>query len=326
MALQWLNRFFEKSKFQFKNLIPNQKKNKTYIIPTGFGFCFSVIILVLLYSSFASGNNFLYLYTFFLTSIGVTSLRLTNDNVSTIKIESVEIQDVFAGVPTFALVTLFNSSSRAKSFIEVYQKPHKKTIIAEIPANSVYQARIELDGYSRGLQTVPKLSVSTTFPFYLLNSWKVSRSKETFVVFPAPAGVSQFPVDGNLEDIEDSRIVDRKTGTDSEFAGHRKFETGDSFRQVDWKAYARTEKMLVKDYQSFRSQEVHLRWENTLFKSDVESRLCQLALWIEIAEAKGFQYSLELPGMNLQSQRGRSHYLRCLTSLALYGQDQNLGT
>ncbi len=324
MALQWRNRFFARLKFQLSDLIPIQKQNKTYIVPTKFGFCFSAIILVLLYSAFASGNNFLYLYTFFLTSVGVTSLRLTNDNISSVIIETVEIQEVFAGSPAFALVNIFNSSSQARSFIEIYHHAEKITLVPEIIGHSAYQARIELGPYTRGLHTIPKLTLRTTFPFYLLNSWKVFRSKETFIVFPSQVGESRLPVNENLNHTDDSQIMDRLKGTDFEFAGHRKFETGDSFRQIDWKAFARTEKFLIKDYQSFRSQEVELRWRNTSVHLNLESRLSQLALWIEIAESKGFQYSLEIPGKIFESQRGRSHYLKCLSGLALFGKDQSL--
>ncbi len=326
MVLQWRNRFFVKLKSQLKFLIPEQKQNKTYIIPTKFGFFFSVIILVLLYTSFASGNNFLYLYTFFLTSVGVTTLRLTNENISAIKIESVEIQEVFAGSPAYANVNLFNSSSQVKSFIEVYHDAKIITTVPEIAANSAYQARIELKPFLRGRHPLPRIILSTTYPFYLLNSWKVFRSKETFVVFPAQVGEAQLPFYEKLHESVDNNLVHQRNSPDSEFTGHRKFEVGDSFRQVDWKAFARTEKLLVKDYQSFRAQEVDLRWSNTAAHLNLELRLSQLALWIEIAESKGFHYSLEIPGKVFEIQRGRSHYLKCLTALGLFGKDQNLAT
>ena len=322
MASQWRNKLFETSKFQFKKLIPEQKNNKTYIIPTKFGFCFSAVLLVLLYSAFASGNNLLYLYTFFLTSLGVTSLWLTHVNIADIKVDSFETEEIFADSPAFSLVNIYNNSSNYRHFIGIYHSKEKIAIIPEIPAKSFYQTRIELGTYTRGSHAMPTLQLNTTFPFFLLNSWKVFRPKETFIVFPKREGNSHLPLQGHQQDNDEGRIVDPIKGTDFEFAGHRKFNSGDSMRQVDWKAYARTERMLIKDYQGYQPPEIELRWQSTSASLTTEARLSQLALWIEISESKGFRYSLDLPGEHFKSHRGRTHYLTCLKSLALFNKDK----
>ena len=321
MESAWRNRFFERSKSRFKDLIPIQKNNKVYIIPTLFGVFFTCILLVMLYAAFASGNNFLYLYTFFLTSLGVSSLWLTHINISGIKIDHLKVEEVFADNQAQALVHVYNSSSKVRHYIEVFNSPQKSFVISEIAPHSFYQIRIDLGTYKRGVHALPPLKLNTTFPFFLLKSWKTHRAVGDFIVFPKREGSSNLPFLRTEQETSKNETLKLIKNSNLDFFGHRRFEPSDSIRQVDWKAYARTDKILVKEYQGNDPQEIMLDWQMTSKIQDFESRLSQLALWIEIAESKGYFYSLNLPEMSCPISRGRHHYLNCLKSLALFKKD-----
>jgi uncharacterized protein (DUF58 family) len=312
----WPNKFFAKSKFRL-NHFPKIKEDKTYIIPTRFGFYFGGSCLLLIYSSFASGNNLMYLYTFFLCSLGFTSLWLTHVNVTDVRVDSVTIEDVFADVPAYATVTLFNNSKKSRYFIKVYCQVTEPVVVEVIKPKSFTRVRVPLGYFSRGEHRLPRLTLNSTFPFLLLVSWKVYMFEKTFLVFPKREGVSNPPFIQALNENKEGRTIDQVRSADSEFAGHRKFENSDSSRHIDWKAFARTERLLVKDYQGYRPHQVNIQWKKTRDIKGLEKRLSQMALWIEIAESKGFHYSFEMGSQNFNSDRGRVHYLKCLKTLAL---------
>jgi uncharacterized protein (DUF58 family) len=307
VALTWPNKFFGKWKYQHK---------KTYIIPTKFGMMFGFMCLCLLYISFASSNNLMYFYTFFLVGIGVSSLWFTHTNISDVIIEDVEVDDVFAGDKAYAIVTLSNRGKSARHHIHVYYKKEQITVLDEIMPRSSRTVRILLGEYNRGLQPIPRLTLSSTFPFSLLVTWKKFDVQKNFAVFPKRNGQTHFPRMNIAKESIEGEAVEQIRSPDSEFSGHRKFENSDSPRHIDWKAYARTEKLLVKDYQGFFPSEVKIQWHHTAHLKNFEERLSQMAMWVEIAEMKGFHYSFELGPLMIMTSRGRSHYIQCLQHLA----------
>ena len=103
---------------------------------------------------------------------------------------------------------------------------------------------------------------------------------------------------------------------DDDFAGLRNFRDGDSPRHIAWKAFARDEELLVKQY---AGTDVTTHWFDfdTLNQMDVEARLSQLTRWVVDANFKGNAWGLRLPGETLQPGIGPAHRERCLRALAL---------
>jgi uncharacterized protein (DUF58 family) len=316
VASTWPNKFFVKWRYRLSFFLPKEKSQKSYIIPNKFGMMFGLLCLVLLYTSFATGNNLLYLYTFFLTGIGFSSLWFTHANVADLKIIEAETEDVFAGEDAYTLVTVFNPGRQPRYHVQVYNKKLEVGLIDEIPPFSSRSVRVNLGRFPRGRQVLPRLTVSSSFPFLLLTTWKNFELEKSFSIFPKRSGHSNFPPAGLLKENAEGRRVDQVRSAESEFSGHRKFESSDSPRHIDWKAYARTEKMLVKDYQGFRPLEIKIQWRHTGHLGHFEDRLSQMALWIEIAEMKGLHYSFEFGSLAVMTGRGRNHYLLCLKHLA----------
>ncbi len=76
-------------------------------------------------------------------------------------------------------------------------------------------------------------------------------------VYPNFAAVSKYltlATDHRLSDIGVRKL--RRRGTGSEFHQLREYRTGDSLRQVDWRASARVRKLISREYQDERDQSV----------------------------------------------------------------------
>lgn len=318
MEWLWPNNLFEKLKFLFKGNFKLKTHDKTYILPTLVGLVFAILLLCLLYLSLATNNNLIYLYTFFLIGISIASMWSTNSNVNRVNISSVKVDGHFADEIGYAEVILKNSSLKPIFNLDVYFSKDQKSNLAKLSASEETKIKIPLTLKQRGLHKIPKLTLASDFPFGFLRSWKVHKSEQDYFVFPERKGVHQFPQ--THADDNSSLATNKKTHlsnqSEMEYWGHRKYRNNDSPRQIDWKAYARTRKLLVKDYQKLSSKEVQLNWNQTKGLSSFEDRLNQLALWIDMCETQGISYSLELGFFQFPLDKGPQHYLHCLKKLA----------
>jgi uncharacterized protein (DUF58 family) len=90
---------------------------------------------------------------------------------------------------------------------------------------------------------------------------------------------------------------------------------------VAWKAVARSQKMLTKQFSGEAASELWLDWAALPAALDLEARLSRLAGWVLQAERLGALYGLRLPGFEVPPSHGESHSAACLRALALYQSD-----
>ena len=105
-----------------------------------------------------------------------------------------------------------------------------------------------------------------------------------------------------------------------DFSGTRPYQTGESQRHVDWRAVARGQPLLIKQFSGAGSRRLWLEYADVSMLPDVEARLAQLSQWIVESEREGFAYGLRLPGFEAEPARGHTHYHQCLRALALFGE------
>jgi uncharacterized protein (DUF58 family) len=100
--------------------------------------------------------------------------------------------------------------------------------------------------------------------------------------------------------------------------GHRPFTNHDSFRHIDWKAYARHQKLNIKLFESEDRGTQILSWVSTNPALSVEDRLSQLALWVDLCAHHKFSFVLDLPHWRSAADHTGAHVKECLTQLALF--------
>ena len=97
----------------------------------------------------------------------------------------------------------------------------------------------------------------------------------------------------------------------------RAYRAGDPPRQIAWKALAREQGLLTKEFSAMASSELWLDWDDA-HAADPEARLSVLAHWVLQAEDFGQSFGLRLPGVEIPPGRGEAHRARCLEALALF--------
>ena len=83
-----------------------------------------------------------------------------------------------------------------------------------------------------------------------------------------------------------------------------------------WKAVARADLMLTKQFSGASSAQMWLDWD-AMPSLDTEQRLSRLAGWVLAAEQSGARYGLRLPGVQIAPERGEAHRGACLQAHAV---------
>ena len=103
-----------------------------------------------------------------------------------------------------------------------------------------------------------------------------------------------------------------------DFSGLRPYQRGDSLRHVAWKAAARAEPLMTKQFTGLAAGELWLEWDAMPADFGLEARLSRLTRWVLEASHGGHAYGLRLPSMVIAVGSGPAHQSRCLTALALF--------
>ena len=294
--------FFKKSLF---------RSNRTYIVPTKFGFIFALICFVLFLMSFIYGNNVTYLLTFIMISQAVISMGITNRNTEKVGKTQMNIRDFYAHETGEAVVQVENPSRTDLFDIQMtYQK--NSTQIEKIEALSSATARIHFQNQERGEHEAKKIKIESTFPYGLLRSWKHQSIETKYYVYPSPQGNPTFPSEGAASDEGEITSIQNQ----GEFIQHRNYQNSDSFRRIDWRAYARSQKWLVQQKEENADGSLLFNIQMTQHLSDFEKRLQQMSLWIQLAEQKNRPYQVILGSWQSEASTGPEHKTTCLRKLA----------
>ncbi len=103
-----------------------------------------------------------------------------------------------------------------------------------------------------------------------------------------------------------------------DFAGLRRYQQGDSLKQIAWKALAHGHPLLSKQFTGGALPELRLQWHDTQPTMGTEARVSRLCRWLLEASHAGVPYALELPSERIAPGSGAAHDARCLKALALY--------
>ena len=296
-------------------------RQRVYIFPTAQGWVYGLMLIVMLLGAINYSNSMAFMLCFLLAGLGITCMLYTYRNLAGLLVTSTRPEAVFAGQTALFPIQFDNQAGQDRFAIKVRQKPGKRS--KSKPAGkqtSIVSGEQSVLFYPvqtarRGRIKAGRVIIETQFPLGIFRAWSNLDIDESGVVYPRPSGEKRLPAYAvSDEDAE----VGKATGTD-DFAGFRKYRPGDATRSIAWKAYAREQGLLVKQFSGKGSETLILSWQHVAHVQDIESRLSQLCLWLLMAEETGIQYGLQLPGIEIGPGSGEQHRQACLEKLALFG-------
>ncbi|MGY6277038.1 DUF58 domain-containing protein [Methylomonas sp. MgM2] len=290
-------------------------QRRVFILPTGRGLGLVLTIVLLLLIAFVYNNNLVYLLCFLVASIFFVTILHTYKSLSGLIVDVGYVQPVFAGDTARFQLIVNNPLNQARPVLLAALDCEQGL---SLDANSSKTIGLLSPVKKRGRQAMGTVTLSSCYPFGIFRAWSPLRFDCHVLVYPRPAKHS-IPLPVRSEGCmtkNGPRSIERSNKDD--FNGIREYQPGDSLRQIHWRAYAKGQGLMSKQYASEAgASELWLDYEYTP-GGQREERLSMLCRWVLDAETAGLRYGLRLPGKQLNPNQGQKHQAACLEALALF--------
>ena len=286
---------------------------RVYIVPTQLGLLFALTLIILLVGSINYALSLGFALTFLLAGMGLAGMVHTARNLARMAVSVGRAEPVFAGEAAQFRLYLDARSAFDRPAILARHLQSRSQMVVDVPAAGLAEVVLGVPALARGWLPLGRVMLETRFPLSVFRSWSYVEPEARCLVYPRPER-SMLPAPA----AESSRGALRSpTPGNDDYSGLRAYQLSDSPRHVAWKAVARNEDMLTKQFTGEAAAELWLDWAR-LPQFHVEQRLSRLAGWVLEAERSGAQYGLRLPGVEIAPGRGELQRAACLQALALY--------
>jgi uncharacterized protein (DUF58 family) len=285
------------------------------LYPTRIALGLLFVVAVMWYASASQNNAANYLLLFTVVALCLVSIPHTLLNLTRLQVNVESIRPAFAGQEIAVPIEVENHSRTARNGIQLHLPVEGATpeLIDEIPAGQAARVTLRFPVIARGEYQLHDLRLTSTYPLGFLGSSRRIPVQQRYIVYPEPAGTPNLPV---VQVAISSSIAESRTGEGDDYAGVRAYVPGESQRHIDWKAVARGQPLMTKQFTAENDDVLQLNFST--LEGDTEQRLSQLTLWVIEAERARRRYALQLPSVAIPAGAGEPHYHRCLHALALF--------
>lgn len=291
-------------------------RRRVYIIPSRSGVLFALVLLAMLIGAINYQNSLAFALTFLLTGLAVVSMIHAARNLYGLKLHGGHARPVFAGGIARFPLNLDNTGCPARYALKV-RMDEQAPITIDLPQNGGQWIELCQNASQRGYLNSERITLYTRYPLGLFHAWSYVNLSMRCLVYPHPDDSRGLPPE-SLQDY--GNIGDQARGSD-DFTSLRNYHPGDSLRHIHWKALAREQGLMTKQFGGGTTEELWLDWEH-LGTLTQEARLSRLTRWVLEADRLDLAYGMRLPDVEIPLGRGDSHRRRCLELLALFGSSQ----
>ncbi len=283
-------------------------RRRVYVLPTGFGLFYAVLVIAMLVGALNYNNNPALLLALLLASAGLASLIVAHLQLSGLCLDAVSADPVAAGQPLRVQVALSARDHRSRRGLRLACQDVSGPV-PPMTADAVVE--LSLPTHRRGWLDPGRMRIWTTQPLGLARAWAWFWPRQSLLVYPAPESHGPpLPEAGG-----GGRARQQASGEDVHHL--RAYRAGDPLRAIAWKPSARRDHLLVREFEQPVGAEVELAW-SVLAHLPGEQRIRRLAHWVDLAEREGRRYRLRLPGdIVMGPSQGPAHRHACLRALAL---------
>ncbi len=279
------------------------------------GAIFLILLVIVGFAAWNTGNNLLFIVLSFLTSAFIVGFIIGNLGLRKLDVKMRFPEAIFAGEATPLIVSLLNKKRLLPTYsvmTEVRGKVREKSIlineiaqilpvkIAEklvrpavvkhtldyfvyLPRFDTVENKTEHIFKNRGRFIIKDFELSTRFPFgFFRHRRRLSAQEAEIIIFPKiepiETEILQLPFEAG------KRILAQK-GAGQDLLTLREYQPQDDLRHVDWKATARSQKMIVRDFAAEDERRITIIFD-TRIHQDAEKQVKSLRKRIE-EEQKG---------------------------------------
>lgn len=279
--------------------------------PTAGGIGYLVLAFIGLLMGINYSNNLIYALAYLLFAFALISFWQTRQQVAGLKQGTWHTQAVFSGQVAQWQQQLTKQRGQPVWGLFAHNDLANEHYPLHLKQGETKTIKYEMKTSQRGFLKPAAVSICSTYPFGLFRACLSTENLPECVVYPVAKGALPLPVDASSTDAH--RHLESET-----LASLRKYTAGDNLRRVSWKALARTDELMTKEFDGAEGDPALWLDFNSIDHS-FEDRLSQLSRWILDAEQKGLEYGVRLNAKEIEPGLGEVHRNTCLKELALYG-------
>ena len=271
---------------------------------TSGGAVFMVLLTIVGFSAWNTGNNLLFLVLSFLLTALIVGFFAGNFCLKKLDVKMRFPETIFAEQPTSIIVSLHNRKFVFPSYsvvAEVRGKDRDQSIAAEeikqilpkkwaekmsrppivkltldyflnLPRRRTIENQTEHVFPNRGRFVIKDFELSTKFPFgFFRHRRRLPAQAAELIVFP-----KLNPIFDEAEKLpfDIGRIVVQKRGAGQDLLALRDYQPADDLRRVDWKATARSNRLIVREFAAEDERKVTVYLDSRLpFAAGVNEKL-----------------------------------------------------
>lgn len=308
--------------------------------PTSGGGVFLVIILVVGFAAWNTGNNLLFLVFSLLLSTLFVGWIAARSSLRDLTVSARFPDHIFAAEAAPVIVTLRNTKRVLASFsilVEARGPDHdepnpkrrrryRKRLLAYfsyVPHNAAAEQRVEQLFPTRGHVLIDGFELSTRFPFgFFRRSRRLRARNVDIIVYPKPEAIGD---ELHLLPMYAGRIPSSRRGVGHDLFSMRDYQPQDDLRHIDWKATARSRRLTVREFTSEDERRITIVLDTRLpppvMAGNVQERfergVVQAASLIKHFIDERAEVRLVLGDDVGPFGSGTEHLYRCLRRLAL---------
>src|SRR5215213_2012022 len=231
--------------------------------PTSGGGVFLVIIIVVGFAAWNTGNNLLFLVFSLLCSTLFVGWIAARTSLRDLTVSARFPDHIFAAEPAPVIVTLRNMKRVLPSFSVLVEargpssddakrrRRYAKRLLAYfsyVPHHAAAEQRVEQLFPTRGHVLIDGFELSTRFPFGFFRRRRRLRARNVdIIVYPKPEVISD---ELHLLPMYAGRIPSLRRGAGHDLFSMRDYQPQDDLRHIDWKATARSRRLTVREFTS----------------------------------------------------------------------------
>ena len=289
-------------------------QTRVWVLPNRMTPALAAVLVAMWYAGASQGNGAAYLLCFVLLALALVSIAHTWSNLRDLTLRADRIPPAFATEEQSIAVVIGTQRQRRHYGLELLTPHEKHTVsLATLEPGVAQHVLLSRKARHRGCFHELEVRVRSSYPLGFFNAQQRFILRETFWIYPTPRGSAPLP--HRLAPTRQPRAGAIVEGDD--YGGVRAWRVGESQRHIDWKAAARGQPLLTKQWMGEADDILCFDW-HLLGALDTEARLSQLAKWVVLAERGTATYELSLPGQVIAASRGDTHYHTCLRALAVF--------
>lgn len=261
------------------------------------------LMVIVGFAAWNTGNNLLFLVLSFLTSSLIVGFFIGNFCLKKLDVKMRFPETVFAEektpilvslhnrkriFPTFSVVSEVRGKDRDKSVMydevkkilpEKWAKriaappiiKHTLDYFVRVPQKGFVENKVEHIFKHRGRFIIKDFELSTKFPFgFFRHRRRLVAQRAEIVIFPKLIDIDEETIDLPLEM---GKLVTNKHGLGQDLLALREYQPLDDMRRIDWKATARVQRLIVREFSAEDDKRITFYFDSRLKEEKDEKKL-----------------------------------------------------